>query len=421
MKRPLDSIVPLVTACFATLHSLMLNSLTLCVGLVLFSGAGEAAGADGGSATSGSGSAKRAAAGKVRTVAKDNAAKDNAKDKTDSDDEEADDDKPAFRLEPIKEIVLWNEHNGKHHDSGTQTCNLALSLDGKTVWHRENVEVPWEANKSTNRVITVANVKADTLRVEITAWNEKSGGLSEVEVLDKTGTNLATGGKVTTSASRSSDDPLGGAALIDGDFYSASNESGYWLLPEGKTGWAEIELVPQKIPPPPAARAAKKKGKKTLSQVPMPAELFVACDSAFDIYINGQRALTGHGQRCFDRTLKIANGDVITVKCDGSSDTKGGLCLLIKFEGKKFFLSTANEKAWQVYAPSDPANWYAPERAKGTGPAVKGTSSWVEKEMKEETHGKIPQIWGAPGKTCYLVMVADTTVVHPKMKPGQRR
>ncbi len=195
-----------------------------------------------------------AAGGKPSTKAKTTAGKSSTTTKKDDADADDDDDakddkaKKKFRLEKVHEIVLWNEHDGKHHDSGAKKCNLALSLEGKVVWHRDNVEVPWEANRSADLVVEVGSVLADKLRVEISEWNGKGGGLSEVEVLDKTGTNLALGGKVTTSVTRNPSDGLDGDALIDGNYYEPTAEVGYWLLPDAQEGWAELELVEQKIP-----------------------------------------------------------------------------------------------------------------------------------------------------------------------------
>ncbi len=342
------------------------------------------------------------------------------KDSSNADSETKSDDMPGYRLEKIKEIVLWNEHNGKRHDSGTQKCNLILSLDGKVVWNKEDLEIPWEPSKSANLVIEIPNVKADKLRVEVTAWNEKSGGLSEIEVLDKAGINLAVGGEIKASDPRSPGDALGGAALVDGNYDSPIEEAGYWLLPEGKEGWAELELVPQPPPAKPYEPPVAKQGKKVLSRVAMPCQIYVTCDSSFELYINNVHVLSGHGQRCFSRDFKIANGDLIAAKCEGSSDTKGGFCCLILFTNGHF-LST--QSGWSSYTPANPINWFSPAGAQNASltPAAKGTSGWAEKEMIGELSKKAPhpQIWGT-GKTVYLGLKADTKVKRIKMKPGQK-
>ena len=59
-------------------------------------------------------------------------------DKSDADNEPEEETTPGFRLEKVNEIVVWNEHNGNHHDSGTEKCNIALLLDGKTVWEQRD-------------------------------------------------------------------------------------------------------------------------------------------------------------------------------------------------------------------------------------------------------------------------------------------
>lgn len=363
------------------------------------------------------------AAGDKPATAKTGADKSSGADKlsggekvTDSDDDSSADVKEGFRLEKVKEIVVWNEHNGKRRDNGTKTCSLTLLLDGKTVWERKDLEIPWEEKKWANRVIEVGNVQADTLRVEITAWNEKGGGLAEIEVLDTAGNNLGFGGKVKTSSERTPVGRLGGAALIDKIYDSPSEEAGYWLLPDGQEGWAEIELVPQQIPPPAKERTPIKIGKKKIAPVAMGAELFVTCEDSFEIYVNGEHILSGHGQRVFSRHFKIANGDVVTARCEGSG-TKGGFCILIRFPSGHF-LSTMN--GWQVYNPGNPSKWFS--AAKGSAQVAKGTSGWAERLMKDESGLKhpIPQIWGT-GNTSYLVLVADTKVIKPKMKPGQRK
>ena len=52
--------------------------------------------------------------------------------------------KAAGKYGRVKQVVIWNEHNGPHHNCGTRTCNVLLQLGGKTVWKKTDVEVPWE-------------------------------------------------------------------------------------------------------------------------------------------------------------------------------------------------------------------------------------------------------------------------------------
>ena len=209
--------------------------------------------------------------------------------------------------------------------------------------------------------------------------------------------------------------------------YSANAETGYWLLPEGQKGWAEVRTAASENSASPYHPPEKKKGKKVLSRTPMPAEISVTCDESFELYINAEHVLSGHGQRCFSRNFKIANGDIITVKCEGASEKRGGFCFLARFTASGKHIDTPF--GWKTYTPDNPASWFDPERAKASAErakesanVVKGTSSWAEKEMKQESGKKMPmfQIWGT-GKTCYLVLAVDTTVVKPKMKPGQKK
>ena len=138
------------------------------------------------------------------------------------------------------------------------------------------------------------------------------------------------------------------------------------------------------------------------------------------LYINGEHTLSGHGDRVFSRHISIANGDIVAVKCEGSSDTKGGFCIKIVFPSGHYLSTWSN---WGVFTPADPNNWYVPERIKPSGKITKGTG-WAEDLLKDDTGKKktpIPQIWGT-GKTVYLAMQADTSVKKKKMvPPGQKK
>ena len=46
-------------------------------------------------------------------------------------------------------VVIWNEHNGGHNNGGAKTLNLVLISDGKEVWRRDGVKIPWQAGTDT--------------------------------------------------------------------------------------------------------------------------------------------------------------------------------------------------------------------------------------------------------------------------------
>ena len=82
----------------------------------------------------------------------------------------------------------------------TTTVAPALQPDSESQREKslaeEDLEIPWEPDQPTKLVVDVPQIVADSVRVEITAWHGESGGLAEVEVLDKAGKNLAAGALV---------------------------------------------------------------------------------------------------------------------------------------------------------------------------------------------------------------------------------
>jgi hypothetical protein len=88
-------------------------------------------------------------------------------------------------------------------------------------------------------VIPVSRLTFDSVRVEILQWQENHGSLSEIQVW-RGGRNVAEGAKVTASAQF--DANYAAAKLTDGIATSAVASKGYWLLPVGQPGWAEVEL-----------------------------------------------------------------------------------------------------------------------------------------------------------------------------------
>ncbi|HJT31028.1 MAG TPA: NPCBM/NEW2 domain-containing protein [Pirellulales bacterium] len=134
-------------------------------------------------------------------------------------------------------VVIWNQHNDRHHDRGTLECNLSLVREGQEVWRQDQIALPWSAERDENVSINVPNLRFDRVRVEITKWEQASGGLAEIEVY-RGEANLARGCPATACAqlnSRFTADKLTDG-IVTGYFDS------FWLLPDRMPGWAEIDL-----------------------------------------------------------------------------------------------------------------------------------------------------------------------------------
>ena len=123
---------------------------------------------------------------------------------------------------------------------GLEVCNLALLREEKEVWRRNDLQISWIANQDTFLPVEVPHVVADTVRVEIVKWRDRlGGGLAEVQVFsDKR--NIALGCPVKVSSTRP--DGFPGDNLVDGLTTSAEHRKGYWCLPDGIAGWAEIDI-----------------------------------------------------------------------------------------------------------------------------------------------------------------------------------
>jgi hypothetical protein len=323
--------------------------------------------------------------------------------------------KPSVKFGHIAQVILWNEHNSNHNNSGTRTCSLTLSRNGKNVWQKKDLEIPWEPNQPTKLAVEVPQVIADSVRVAITAWHGESGGLSEVEVLDKAGKNLAAGAQVLASAEHRPGDPRSAATLIDGITDSANEKVGYWLPLNGQPGWADIRLLPQEAPSPPPPAPAKlaaaskeppvRVRKKGTTPLPDP-KIFVSCDDEFEMYVNAIPVLQGKENDVFSTSVPLAAGDVITVKATNRAG-KLGFCCVIKFADGQV-ISTSD--GWGAYVPANLAQWFMPNLMTNIGPVGKGDGDWPAPNVKKPSGVQAAQIW-APGweNTCYLFYVVGGT------------
>lgn len=133
-------------------------------------------------------------------------------------------------------LVLWNTHNSRWRDRGTRTCDITAEFNGKAVFEKKGLEVPWFRDRDANVAVEILSPGIDSLRVSITAWNGPgSGGLAEIQLFDDRGQNIAPTFEIEASAAGGEGAPR---VLLDGDTAAGSNSR--WCLPNGTLGWVEI-------------------------------------------------------------------------------------------------------------------------------------------------------------------------------------
>jgi hypothetical protein len=136
-------------------------------------------------------------------------------------------------------LIIWNQNNGGKGDRGTRRINVILRAGEKEVWRKDGIRLNWDKSKPEKETIAVPSIDVDTIRIEVTETVNDRGGLAEVEYI-KDGKNLALGCTVTASAFWENNASDGPSKLTDG------NTDSFWLLPDRKTGWAEINLKERK-------------------------------------------------------------------------------------------------------------------------------------------------------------------------------
>lgn len=147
---------------------------------------------------------------------------------------------------PPNRILVWNQHNGPPANAGTTKIHVRLyGADGKAIWERQDVTLPWARTVDTFVSLPYevpADVTLGRVRVEIAAFHGTAGGLAEIQVY-RNGKNVSEGRPVKVSAICLPNDPRNGATLTDGNTSSQDELFGYWLLPAGAVGWAEVGLA----------------------------------------------------------------------------------------------------------------------------------------------------------------------------------
>lgn len=138
-------------------------------------------------------------------------------------------------------LVIFNQHNGPHNNSGTQWCDATLYSGERVAWRQEHVELPWAPGADLSVERKLPQVAFDRLRVDVAAREGQHAGLAELQLFAG-GENLAL------------DCPARGAGFFDqrrcesrvadGIVSSIDENIGYWILPQPQTpGWVEIDLA----------------------------------------------------------------------------------------------------------------------------------------------------------------------------------
>ena len=139
-----------------------------------------------------------------------------------------------------EKLVLWNTHSGAYKDRGTLQCNVWLMSGKREVWSQSDISLPWAADEDRSISVALPSERFDTVRVEITKWENLGGGLAEIEVLSADGRNLALGCPALASGVYS--DRFAAEHVVDGIATSAEADCGYWLLADKAAGWIEVDL-----------------------------------------------------------------------------------------------------------------------------------------------------------------------------------
>lgn len=135
-------------------------------------------------------------------------------------------------------IIIWNQHNGEAADRGTVECVVTLLYEGKSVW-RQVVRMPWEPDSPAGRVLRTPKVRFDLVRVDVTKFRGKGGGLGEIEVFDGR-INVARDCSAKAKGYWELNRQFHPNKVTDGN---KTGRSGYWLLNNGRKGWVAIDLV----------------------------------------------------------------------------------------------------------------------------------------------------------------------------------
>lgn len=138
-------------------------------------------------------------------------------------------------------LVIWNQHNGPHNNSGSAWCDVTLYNGERIASKQDRIELPWAPGDDLSAELQLPRQPFDRLRVDVTPPEGKWAGLAEIRVL-RGGENLAL--DCPTLGSGCFDQRRCEIRVTDGIISSAAENIGYWIVPAAQTpGWVEIDLA----------------------------------------------------------------------------------------------------------------------------------------------------------------------------------
>ena len=163
---------------------------------------------------------------------------------------------------PPNRIVLHNEHNGPEGNSGTAEANVYLmAKSGNVLWRAKNVKVEWSKTEDKATIIPYKvspNTKIARIKVEVTKWHHRCGGLAEIQVF-RNDELISEDSFATASSENMKNDLRTPMTLTDGNTSSARELHGYCILANDVPGWFEVDMT--------RSRSGKSKSQKKTEPV----------------------------------------------------------------------------------------------------------------------------------------------------------
>jgi len=134
-------------------------------------------------------------------------------------------------------VIIWNQHNYIHKDRGSEACVVTLLRNGKKV-SQKSISLKWKPAAPASTTLRIRRQRVDAIRVDVTKYRGLGGGLGEVEVYDGS-INISRYTSAVGSQYFHNEHKYHPNQVTDGN---SSGHRGFWILPDGKTGWVMIDF-----------------------------------------------------------------------------------------------------------------------------------------------------------------------------------